>query len=121
MKIEIFQINLDRDEKGAGFQNIRRLRAQNDGRVRIDSAIYDKVYEFELDGERVDINGLDFELEKIYADFNACPPSDFKGRALSVSDIIRVEGAGSFYCDTVGFCRVRFNPRRAGTLEQSKT
>ena len=118
MKTTIYQINSERDKKRVMFQNIRCLRAgKKKGRALIDSAIYDKVYEFELDSERLDINGLDFELEKIYVDFNDARPSDFKGRSLSVSDIIGIEGVGFFFCDTVGFCRVRFNPKRSGTFE----
>ena len=118
MKITIYQINSERDKKGLMYCNMRYLCARKSSDpALIDSTIYDKVYEFELDNERLDTNGLDFELEKLYSDFNCSCPSDFKGRSLSVSDIIGAEGVGFFFCDTVGFCRVRFEPEQAGTFE----
>lgn len=116
MKITIFQINSERDKDGLSFRSIKDLRRlRSPESALIDSSIYDKVYEFELDSELVARNGLDFELEKIYADFNTDCPSDFKGRSLSVSDIIGVENMGFFFCDTVGFSGVCFEPEQAGT------
>lgn len=116
MKITIFQINSERDKDGLSFRSIKDLRRlRSPESALIDSSIYDKVYEFELDSELVARNGLDFELERIWFNFNDDPPRDFKGRSLSVSDIIGVENMGFFFCDTVGFSGVCFEPERAGT------
>lgn len=46
-------------------------------------------------------------LEELYAEFNIAKPSDYKGRSLSVSDIIVFSDADrkeeAYYCDNIGF------------------
>lgn len=49
------------------------------------------------------------ELEDIFARFNFQPPQDFKGRSLSVSDVVVMRRNGqdtAYYVDIVGFTLV---------------
>ena len=42
-------------------------------------------------------------LEHIFEVFNIKRPSDFKGRSLSVSDIVVIENKYIYYTDSIGF------------------
>ena len=113
MKINIFQINDERDEHCVMFVNhdtIERFQKSKD----IQSEIYDKVF----DGE-VDCN----TLEDVYTMFNTNHPLGYVGRSLSVSDIVQVrdggeEEAGFYYCDSFGFKKVAFDPTK--TVDKSR-
>ncbi len=115
MNIKIYQINLGRDEKRKAFfglDDIERLC----GSREIDSAIYDCVF----DGE-VECKGL----EEVFGTFNLEHPEGYKGRSLSVSDIVEVpEGEdvapGFYYCDNVGFKQVEFDPEKAEPLKEER-
>ena len=80
MNIRIYQVNLGRDEKRIAFQGLESLKRlqENDG---IKSGIYDCVFSGE-----VNCDGL----EDVFQKFNIDHPSGYKGRSLSVSDIIEV-------------------------------
>lgn len=45
-------------------------------------------------------------LEALYIMFNTNRPEDYKGRSLSVSDMIFLEDNGTYFCDSVGFKRL---------------
>ena len=115
MNIKIYQINLGRDEKRKAFfglDDIERLC----GSREIDSAIYDCVF----DGE-VECNGL----EEVFGTFNLEHPEGYKGRSLSVSDIVEVVRdenvtPGFYYCDSVGFKPVDFGPEKAEKIEEKQ-
>jgi len=80
MNIRIYQINMDRDTERKAFEgldNLKRLWGSPD----IDSSLYDKVYEGEVDCD---------SLEGVYSIFNAYHPEDYRGRSLSVSDVVEV-------------------------------
>lgn len=48
----------------------------------------------------------DVALEVLYRTFNSSTrPSDFKGRSMSVSDVVVLNGK-AYYCDHVGFTEV---------------
>ena len=105
MKVSIYQVNLDRDENGIAFESYKELaRLQNT--MDIDSAVYDKVYEGDV---------IANDLEDVYRIFNIQKPEGYSGRSMSVSDIVRIEGAenvksGFYYCDSIGFKDVDFKP-----------
>lgn len=80
MKIKIYQINLERDTKRIAFESLELLE-QYQGNKEINSTLYDKVYEGE-----VDCAGL----EDVFQMFNLDHPEDYKGRSLSVSDVVEV-------------------------------
>ena len=104
MGLRIFQINLDRDENGVSFENYDYLsKAQPDG---IDSRIYDLTYDGYVDAKN---------LEDVFTLFNTDRPDDFRGRSLSVSDVVKVVSSdsgvkpGYYYCDSFGFKEVPFD------------
>ena len=77
--------------------------AQRDG---LHPEYYVRVYE----GEIVS-NNMDDLPEELYRIFNTDPPADYRGRALSVSDIITVSDGDtqkSYFCDSVGFKEIEF-------------
>lgn len=163
MKIKIYQVNMDRDEKRVAFENLDRLESQN---LPIDSSIYDTVFDGEVDGDT---------LEDVFRIFNIERPEGYQGRSLSVSDIVevveppRVVGTiettsgpvstyqftdyaayvakqeilrdqdrdfvardcfdrdiytmerGCYFCDSVGFQKVDFDPEQAQEMKKNKT
>lgn len=80
MNIRIYQINMDRDTEQKAFQGIENLKHLF-GNDDIDSSLYDKVFEGEVDCDN---------LEGIYQMFNLNHPDGYRGRSLSVSDVVEV-------------------------------
>ena len=111
MYIAIYQVNLDRDHNRIGFIGLGRLR-EYQGSSEINSEIYDRVFE----GEVACSNP-----EDVYRMFNLVHPEGYKGRSLSVSDVVEIigeDGASTFhFCDDVGFQEVAFDPE---LTEESK-
>ena len=102
MKINIFQIDGEKDKHGVMYQNLDAIEGFQ-GTKDIQSEIYDKVF----DGD-VDCN----TLEGVYTMFNTDHPQGYVGRSLSVSDIVQVwdggeEEAGFYFCDSFGFKKVK--------------
>ena len=105
MNIRIYQINLGRDKDRVAFESLELLKAFHVS-DQIDSTIYDRVFEGEVDCET---------LEDVYRMFNLEHPTGYSGRSLSVSDIVEVTEAGDidlgfYFCDSVGFKQVAFDP-----------
>ena len=80
MNIRIYQINMDRDTERKAFEGIENLERLF-GSADIDSSIYDKVFEGEVDCN---------SLESVYQKFNLDHPEDYCGRSLSVSDVVEI-------------------------------
>ena len=107
MDVKIYQINMDRDTKGVAFIGYVALPRFQDT-LDINSSIYDKVYDAPVEAKT---------LEDIYRIFNIEHPEDYRGRSLSVSDIVEIpEGSdiepGFYFCDTIGFTKVEFDPEQ---------
>jgi len=72
--------------------------------------LYDRVYSYQAKSETP---------EGVYERFNLYHPADFKGRSLSVSDIVEIlEDTGErkcFFCDSVGWKPVEFYSFLVGT------
>ena len=105
MNIRIYQINLERDLNRVAFCSHDQLEKYQ-GSNEIDSKIYDKVYE-----GAVEASGL----EDVYRVFNLEHPPEYRGRSLSVSDIVEVIDGGDaepgfHFCDSFGFQKVDFHP-----------
>ena len=116
MKIRIYQVNLGRDEDRTAFMGMGE-REHFLSSPDIDSSIYDCVF----DGD-VDCNGL----ENIFQKFSIDHPDGYRGRSLSVSDVVEIveaEGVetGFYFCDSIGFDMVNFDPEQAMPLEQNET
>ena len=45
-------------------------------------------------------------LEAIFTMFNVNHPADYRGRSLSVSDLVALEEIGTYFCDSVGFKQI---------------
>ncbi len=108
MDIKIYQINRTRDAdriKFLGLDSLKDFRGIQD----INSRIYDMMYQGNVEAR---------DLEDVYRIFNTECPQDFKGHSLSVSDVVEVvEGPEMtprfYFCDCVGFQRVKFHPELA--------
>lgn len=116
MKINIYQINMGRDTKRLAFMGTDSLERFS-GTSEIDSRIYDCVFKGEVDCGN---------LEDVYYTFNNDHPEGYRGRSLSVSDIVEVTESdvvdpGFYFCDTVGFASVKFEPEKAQPLAPKKT
>ena len=115
MRIKIFQINMGRDEKSEAFLGIdERKHVLN--LSEINSNIYDCVFSGD-----VECGGL----EDIFQKFNIDHPNGYSGRSLSVSDIVEIVEAedvekGFYYCDSIGFSKVDFDPKEAEPYKENK-
>ena len=122
MRFRIYQTNLDRDHDRITFQDLENLK-QFQGSAAVNSAIYDMVYEREMD-----CSGL----EEIYRIFNLEHPDDYTGRSLSVSDIVEVVEPpvqtaadatllepGFYFRRSIGFQKVEFQPELTQRSERT--
>lgn len=58
----------------------------------------------------------DTVLERIFAHCNDDLPEGYQGHSLSMSDVVELYTQGErrfFYCDTIGFSPVQFEPEQA--------
>ncbi len=98
VRVRIYQIQSDRDTDGVkfmGFEETKTLQHKE----AINAAIYEKVFEGELD--------LD-EPEAVYRQLNQEGHPLFRGHSLSVSDIV-VNDKAAYFCDRVGFTQIDFD------------
>lgn len=96
MNIAIYQIDPDRDENNVAFLNYENLE-RFQGSAALRSEIYDKVFEGEVECGT---------LEEVYQMFNIGQPDGYRGRSLSVSDVVEVVGEEKstfHFCDSIGF------------------
>mgnify|MGYP001070118420 FL=1 len=113
MKIKIYQVNMERDPNDVCFMGYDRLEKLQ-GTTDIDSTIYDKVFEGEVNC---------FTLEKLYEIFNREHPAGYKGRSMSVSDVVEIvdgtTGKSYFnFCDSFGFKQIEFEPDKTQISER---
>ena len=107
MNVRIYQINMKRDANNVAFMNYESL-PKFQGSSEIDSSLYDKVFEGEVNC---------FTLEKLYEIFNLEHPAGYKGRSMSVSDVVEIidgnTGKSYFhFCDSFGFQKVILSRKR---------
>ena len=103
-EFSIYQINTDRDDNRIcflGLDTLERLRHSK----AVDPALYDRVYDGKLDCN---------SLETIYEKFNIDHPADYKGRSLSVSDVVEIRESdtlnpGFYFVDSIGFKGISFD------------
>ena len=113
MKIKTYQINLERDGDRVAFQDLEHL-PEYQGSADVNSALYDCVFEGDVDCAT---------LEDVFHVFNLEHPAEYMGRSLSVSDVVEIpEGqgveAGFYFCDSIGFQQVEFDPAHAQPVEK---
>lgn len=98
-KIGIFQVT-DEKERDFAFMGLSQLKKLG---KEVEKANYSQVWEGELNLSEYK---NDEELcERIYSFANFQNPLGFKGRSISVSDVITVDDE-AFYCDRIGFTRL---------------
>ena len=96
MNIEIYQVNMDKDENRIAFTPYKFLEKEGlENSINID--LYDKVFEGNVDCDN---------LEEVYEMFNMHHPEGYTGRSMSVSDVVHIKDEGYFYCDSFGFCLI---------------
>ena len=105
MKIRVFQIDHEKDEKNLAFRDYRTALAKNG---RIDESIYKQVYGGEVPCRT---------LEEVYALCNGeNKPLGYIAESMSVSNVIEVTDDVNhccFYVDSVGFRMVDFDTSKA--------
>ena len=114
MDITIYQIDMGRDHNRIAFEGLDLLK-QYQGSDKIDSSIYDRVFVGEVDCK---------DLEDVYRKFNQEHPEGYKGRSLSVSDVVEIvdeNGDSTFhFCDSVGFQQIDFDPYLTEEYKENK-
>lgn len=113
MKIRIYQINTERDKNLVCFFGLEDI-AKFQGTNKVNSALYDSVYFGTVDCKN---------LEDVYYKFNVEHPKGYKARSLSVSDVVEViesdkVQSGFYYCDSIGFKRIDFDPKKTQQSER---
>ncbi len=101
MKIQIHQIQVEKDKKHLCFMNYEFFMKHNEG--IIPKSIYDCVFTGEIEAEN---------LEDIFRIFNIEHPKDYTGRSLSVSDVVEIQYEDKsefFFCDSIGFKMIVFD------------
>lgn len=116
MKIKIYQVNMERDENSTAFMGMDQRKIILPS-PELDSSIYDCVF-----NGVVDCKGL----EDVFQMFNINHPEEYRGRSLSVSDVVEVIAAenvehGFYFCDSIGFDKVAFDPELTRPLEMRET
>lgn len=99
----IYQLPADNDFcfMGSDFWNRK-------GRT-VDISEYDKVYSGYTDINNNTEEDIAESLEMLYQNFNINKPSDYKGRSMSMSDIVELDIFGKirrFYVDFIGFTEI---------------
>ena len=95
---KIYQLPSGEKYHGVRFEDMEQLK--KDG-VQLNHDDYELVYE----GEVGEFRGK-ATLEALYTQFNTDHPEDFKGRSLSVSDVIVIsvdDKDTAYFCDSFGF------------------
>lgn len=103
-EFSIYQINTDRDNNRIcflGLDSLERFQRSKE----VDPALYDRTYDGKLDCS---------SLETIYEKFNIDHPADYKGRSLSVSDVVEIRESdtlnpGFYFVDSIGFKSISFD------------
>lgn len=96
MHVAIYQIDRDRDESRLCFRSLDRT-CEITGQKEIDASIYNEVFDGDLDAE---------DLEDVFIQFNTTGHPLYRGRSLSVSDVLVVnkgDGVEAYFCDSIGF------------------
>lgn len=113
MIIKLYQIDPDYDHNNVRFMCMDNLERRSGSR-NVDPPIYREVFVGVVPAGN---------LEEVYCYFNSDNPrlDGYKGRSMSVSDVVAVKEYDVFhyyYCDSIGFEQIAFDPEQTigGTL-----
>ena len=103
-EFSIYQINMDRDTANVCFIGMESLERIKHSKA-VNAAIYDRDYDGKMDC---------ISLESIYQKFNIDHPADYKGRSLSVSEVVEIRESdtltpGFYFVDSIGFKQIPFD------------
>jgi hypothetical protein len=99
VKYTIYQIDAtDERAHGTMFAGLEELKRYG---KKFDFSMYEKVYEGEVTLKK----DMTTTLEDLFATFNTSRPADYKGRSMSVSDVVIIDGK-KYFCDLYGFKKV---------------
>lgn len=102
MKVIIYQIVPELDEKHLMFRELQTIVSKSGGKIPAD--IYGAVFEGELNAQN---------LEDIFRILNCSQPPEYHARSLSVSDVVEIihsdEDSHFYFCDSFGFKPVSFD------------
>lgn len=115
MNIAIYQIDPERDHHRVMFESLESL-TRFYGEETIDASIYGKSFEGEVEAN---------DLEQVYEMFNLDKPDGYRGRSMSVSDVVAVrkpdaEKPEYFFCDSIGFKKIDFDESKAQVAYKAK-
>lgn len=99
MRYKLFQI---KDVENCPYVFSSFNFAQKDNKFSL------KDYEVVYSGE-IDNYNIEYTLEKLFEIFNIYQPEDFRGRSMSVSDVVMLDRGTyveHYYCDHIGFKKI---------------
>lgn len=97
MKIAIYQIDRDKDAQKVAFLDYLTMNTVRNG-AGCDRRIYDKVFEGAVKCKT---------LSEVYMMFNTFVPDGYRGRSLTVSDVVHIVDTNEYwYCDSVGWKKI---------------
>ncbi len=106
MKITLYQIIAEFDTDRLMFNSFDYMRIACGN--KIPAHLYEAVYSGDFDTER---------LSDIFYVFNQDFPDDYRGRSMSVSDVLEVIKSPTesvfYYCDSVGYKEIEFDKQKA--------
>lgn len=98
MQVRIYQVDHDLDQHHLIFQGYPAFKKQYGDHIPAD--IYKKVFDGSLDVDNP---------EQVFVMFNVDHPAGYKGRSLSISDVVEfVDEKTCYFCDFFGFRKVIF-------------
>ena len=102
MKVFIYQIVPELDEKHLMFRDLQTIVSKSGGKIPED--IYGAVFAGELNAQN---------LEDVFRILNCSQPPEYHARSLSVSDVVEIirsdEESSFYFCDSFGFKPVSFD------------
>lgn len=99
---EIYQVKHGAKHRDLMFANMRLIDRLN---LKIEQSHYNKVYSGSTDAKA----SAEEVLESLFVKFNLHFPSDYRGRSMSVSDVVVLNENGTdraYFCDSFGFVQV---------------
>ena len=109
MKILLYQIIPELDEKHLLYNCLEYIMKSCKG--KFPSEIYESVFSGDVEAKTCD---------DVWTIFNANLPDEYKGRSMSVSDVIEIIDSDNqskfFFCDSLGFKEIEFDKKYAMTL-----
>ena len=104
--IALYQIIPELDNNHLMFRELDCIKIFGDN--AIPAELYENVYIGEVNAN---------SPKDIFRIFNLKHPKDYRGRSLSVSDVIEIQDVPDsshfYFCDPIGFTEVEFNKRKA--------